>query len=263
MELGKYLADPFAVVRDRTVYILCEEFDYCKNKGRIVSIELSDSSHSVMARVAIKLPIHVSHPYLLEHSGRVYCVPETWQAKEIALYEAEELPHKWTKVASLIRNFPGVDATVFQYEGRWWLACTRYRAMNELVIWHAQDLLGPWKSHSRNPVKTDIRSSRPAGTPFTHGGHLYRPAQDCSKTYGGRIILNRVTKLTPTEFEEQSAAVIEPYADGPYPEGVHTVAAVGDVTILDGKRLRFIPSALHLVPGALRENVIQALTHGR
>jgi hypothetical protein len=261
-QLGKYLADPFAVARDRRVYILCEEFDYSQNKGRIVGIELTDWHESTLPRVAIELPVHVSYPYLLERSGRVYCVPETSRAHEIALYEAEKLPDRWIRVATLVRNFPGSDSTVFHYQGRWWLACTNKEKFS-LFIWHAQDLYGPWRPHSCNPVKTDIRSSRSAGTPFIHGSYLYRPAQDCSRTYGGRIVINRVTKLTPTEFEEQPAAVIEPYVDGPYPEGVHTVAAVGDVTIIDGKRRRLIPGALHLVPGQLRKRVTQALTHGR
>jgi hypothetical protein len=235
-----------------------------------VSIELTDWDHPAKARVAIELPIHVSYPYLLEDQDRVYCVPETYQAREIALYEAEKFPHKWRKVASLIRNFPAVDGTVFQYDGRWWLACSSYpMGRDSVFMWHAQDLFGPWRPHSRNPVKTDIRSSRSAGTPFIHGGFLYRPAQDSSRTYGGRIVINRVTRLTPTEFEEEPAAVIEPYANGPYPYGVHTVAAVGDVTILDGQRRRFIRShRVAMVELAntvlqLREKVTQALTRGR
>ena len=40
-------------------------------------------------------------------------------------------------------------------------------------------------------VKTDVRSARPAGTPFVYQGELYRPAQDCSRTYGGSIVIHR------------------------------------------------------------------------
>src|SRR5213596_456309 len=56
--------------------------------------------------------------------------------------------------------------------------------------------LGPWRPHPGNPVKVDVRSSRPAGGPFLFGGNLYRPAQDCSRTYGGGITINRVTHLS-------------------------------------------------------------------
>jgi len=254
---GKFLADPFALVKDGIVHILCEEFDYHTFRGRIVSIELTDWQHPSTPKVAIELPVSVSYPYLVEHQGDIYCIPETGQAGEIGLYKAREFPHKWVKSGSLIRNFAGVDATVFQYEGRWWLTCTSDYPQpdQQLFVWHARDLLGPWRSHSGNPVKTDIRSSRPAGTPFVHAGCLYRPAQDCSRTYGGRIVLNRVTTLTPAQFEEQPAAMIEPYANGPYPDGIHTVSAIKNVTVIDGMRRRFVPSAL-------QHNVRKVLKHG-
>jgi hypothetical protein len=96
--------------------------------------------------------------------------------------------------------------------------------------------------HATNPVKVDAGSSRPAGTPFVHGGELYRPAQDCSKTYGRRIVLNRVIKLTVSEFEEERAAVVNPDSNGPYPHGLHTISSVlnaPNVTLIDGKRIVF------------------------
>src|SRR3990170_2959561 len=134
-----------------------------------------------------------------------------------------------------------------QYEGVWWLISTDQGSYFNLFVWYAPDLLGPWKPHAANPVKTDIRSVRPAGTPFMYNSYLYRPTQDCSRTYGGRTVLNRVTRLTPTEFKEELAAVIEPYTNSPFPDGVHTISAVGDITLIDGKRFIFIGSAFKRV----------------
>lgn len=238
-EPGKYLADPFGAVRNQTLYILCEEYDYQVHKGRIVWIEVAEENRASKPRVAIELPVHMSYPYLLQHQGEIYCIPETYQAQEISLYKAQEFPSKWTRVATLVSNFAGVDSTVFAYEGRWWLACVDEHAgsFDRLFLWHAPDLSGPWRGHERNPVKTDPSSSRPAGTPFVHDGLLYRPSQDCSQTYGGRIVLNRVLKLTPTEFREEQAAVVKPDVNGPYPDGVHTLSSIGDITLVDGKRL--------------------------
>src|SRR2546428_268438 len=113
-----------------------------------------------------------------------------------------------------------------------------------LYVWHASDLWGPWEAHPLNPVKTDIRSARPGGTPFEYEGQLYRPAQDCSKTGGGKIVLNRVDRLTTTEFQEEPVAIVAPYADTPYQDGLHTLSAAGDYTLIDAKRFRFIPSGL-------------------
>jgi hypothetical protein len=110
-------------------------------------------------------------------------------------------------------------------------------------------------------VKEDIRSSRPAGTPFFHEGELIRPAQDCSKTYGGRIVLNRVTRLTPTKFEEQQVAVVDPLTDSPYPNGIHTLSAVGNFTMLDAKRLVFDRNAFKHAFATNAKKLCVSMTH--
>jgi len=242
---GSFLADPFAVARRQKLYIFCEQFDYRIDKGRIAFVELAEGTASPEPRAAIELGIHMSHPYLVEHKGTIYCVPETYQAREIGLYKARRFPFEWEKTAILVDEIAGLDATVFEFEDHWWLMCcdNDESPLDRLFVWYSRDLFGPWVPHSANPVKIDISSSRPAGTPFVHDNRLYRPAQDCSRTYGARVVLNRITKLTPTEFEEQPVAMIEPYADSDYPHGLHTLSAAGDITLLDGKRLTFLKSA--------------------
>jgi hypothetical protein len=240
---GSFLADPFGIATNGTLCIFCEEFDYRTSKGKIVSIELAPGKPVPRSMVSIDLPVHSSYPYIFRHQGEIYCIPETAKAGEISLHKNETFPNVWKKVAVLIRlDFAGRDGTIFQHEGRWWLTFVGGDLSESLFVWYSSDIFGPWIPHAANPVKKDVSSSRPAGTPFVHKGHLYRPAQDCSKTYGGRILLNRIIRLTPTEFEEEIAAVIEPYSDGPYREGLHTVSAVIDapnITLIDGKRTMF------------------------
>ena len=89
-----------------------------------------------------------------------------------------------------------------------------------------------------------MRSARPGGTPFRVGGVLYRPAQDCSSTYGARIIINRVLELGPEVFREEVAATVDPDPCGAYPQGLHTLSAMGDQTLIDGKRSIFAPAQL-------------------
>jgi hypothetical protein len=62
--------------------------------------------------------------------------------------------------------------------------------------------------------------------------------------YGGRIVLLRVERLTPTEFEENPVATVEPFEGSPYPDGLHTLCPVGEVTLVDGKRRAFVSQAL-------------------
>lgn len=256
----RFIADPFALDRGPDTVVLVEVFDYRRNKGHIAALALDDPTAA--PRPVIAAPVHMSYPYLIEYDGEIYCIPETREAGEVRLYRAVAFPRHWVHTATLLEGFPAIDATVFQHEGRWWLLCAASEGDHggRLYAWHAPTLLGPWIPHAANPLKTDVRSSRPAGTPFVHAGQLYRPAQDCSRTYGGAVAINHVRRLTPTEFAETVVTIVRPYADSPYPHGLHTLSAVGERTILDAKRLRWTwpgPRRALWLLGMLLEEVVR------
>jgi hypothetical protein len=156
----------------------------------------------------------------------------------VQLFRADPFPDRWVPDTVLLENFAGADATVRFHEGRWWLFVGNHDDQDEtkLFIFHADDLRGPWLPHASNPVKCDLRSSRPAGPLFMVDGKLYRPAQNCAVTYGGGVVVNRIERLTPEEFVEQPVRYIGPAAHGPYPHGLHTLSGAGNVTLVDGKR---------------------------
>lgn len=238
----RYLADPFLLSNGKGLAVLAEDYDYRTRKGAISVLAWGSDGSFSPPRHVLTPDTHASYPFVTRHDGALYCVPEQMEARRVDLFRATEYLDRWMRVATLIEDFAALDPTLFLFQRRWWLLCTDGdRGSNaKLHIWHAPELFGPWEPHAANPVKTDVRSSRPAGTPFVHQGALYRPAQDASETYGGRVILNRILRLTPTEFAEESVAAVEPDPEGPYPHGMHTVAAAGDFTLVDGKRSRFI-----------------------
>ncbi|MCP9485234.1 MAG: hypothetical protein MSC30_05210 [Gaiellaceae bacterium MAG52_C11] len=246
-----FLADPFAIAREGRLHILCEYFDYRESSGRICALEYSVDGFSSQPVDALSLALHVSYPYVLDVPEGVFCVPETAAGKEVAMYRASELPGSWSKAGVILPDFAGVDPTMFRHEERWWLVCTRQGPQEdaELWVWHAPEIAGPWTPHDLNPVKTDVRGARPGGAPFVHDGTLYRPAQDCSKAYGGRITLQRVIRLTPTEFVEELAAVVEASSSSRFPLGPHTLTPIGNVVLVDGRRTIFVPVAFRAFLG--------------
>jgi len=188
----------------------------------------------------------------VEHQGELYCVPETNRAREISVYKSTRFPAEWQRVGTLLSDVMAIDTTIFQHDGMWWMMFTDREKGGDanLYVWYAPDFWGPWKPHMNNPVKSDVRSARPGGTPFYHEGALYRPAQDCSKTGGGKTVINRIKRLSPSAFDEEAVAVVEPDPTGPYPQGLHTISKVGDFTLVDGKRFEF--SALGLLNNILK-----------
>jgi hypothetical protein len=240
---GEWYADPFGLVHQGRTWIFFESFDRDLGRAVLAASELLGSG-ALSEPVPILDPgVHTSYPFVFEHEGVVYCIPETGAANEIVLYRAESLPGPWRRVAALVEGFAGYDSTICQHDGRWWLwssATPVGENMSEMFLWHAPRPEGPWTPHRGNPVKVDVGSVRCAGTPFVSEGRLFRPAQDCSVTYGGRVVVFEVTRMTVDAYEERLVTAIEPDPSGVYPDGLHTLSAVGDRTLIDGRRWRLV-----------------------
>jgi hypothetical protein len=238
---GRFLADPFAAEAGGDLLLLAEDYRWTTGLGSISGLRVSDEGATELQPV-FELPYHMSYPYLFRHDGQLYCVPETNEAQEVALYVLDEHSLGWTKTSVLIAGRRLADSTMVEWNGRWWLFATDVEddQVLNLHVWHAPALTGPWQEHAANPVKSDIRSSRPAGRPFVHEGVLYRPAQDCSEVYGGAVTINRVVELTPTQFHEEIASVIRPHKDWPARDGVHHLCGVADRTVIDACEEVFI-----------------------
>lgn len=233
---GTYLADPFGFYENNKSMIVCEEYDYKKQKGAIVKIEFLENSSERL----IEVNHHLSYPFIVKNNKRTYCVPECFESEKIELFELVG-SNKFNFKRVLLENVQAVDPTICRYGGRWWLFFSPKEPANtELFIYYSNSLFGDYKPHLLNPVKTDIRSTRPAGNLYVHENRLFRPGQNCSETYGGSIVLNEVAKLTPTEFEERKVAELLPFNDTKYNRGIHTVSKFGNTSLIDSKRNRFL-----------------------
>src|SRR3989442_1118313 len=118
---GRFIADPFGARIDDAVHIVYEDFRYSTSKGLIATMEAIMEGPPRMPRVAIALAVPASYPYIIEDRGRIYCVPETNEAREVSLYRAVEFPMKWEKASTMLTGVAALDGTVFRHESRWWL----------------------------------------------------------------------------------------------------------------------------------------------
>jgi hypothetical protein len=242
-ERAYFLADPMVAGEDGNLTVFAEQFDWLSGLGHIVQVKGFGSSGST---IAIRSDQHLSYPYLVEDAGALYCIPECSESRRVTLYQLDDATGRWEERKVLIDDFAAVDPTLFHFSDRWWLFCTNGEVgANEFLhAWHAHDLLGEWERHAVNPIKIDIGSARPAGKPFKYNDHLIRPAQDCSKRYGGSLVFNRIVRLTPDEFAEEPVTRLEPDGGGPYPAGLHTVSSAGGITVIDGARYVFRPAEM-------------------
>jgi len=93
----------------------------------------------------------------------------------------------------------------------------------------ADELAGPWRPHSGNPVLVDARSGRPAGGIYRHGGALWRPAQYCIDGYGAGLALCRIEQLDEACFLQTAETVLRPR----HLSGFHTLNLGGGLEVVD------------------------------
>jgi hypothetical protein len=237
----KDLADPFLAATAEGTLLLAEDYDQGKRRGKIVGELAADAGFTGRLSDAIVEDCHMSYPFLLRHDGELYCIPETHQKRGAFAWRWSPQARAWIDPRAILTGVPCVDPTPVFFDRRWWLFFTHKDdgVDSKLRLCFAGSPLGPWHPHPRNPVKCDVRSSRPAGTPFVYRDHLYRPAQDCSRRYGWRLVLNRVTRLTETEFAEEPLRVLD--SDRLGVRGIHTLSGAGGITALDAQSCRFTP----------------------
>lgn len=236
-----YIADPFSFSCQGRQYLLLEEYSYRRaGRGQVAELAFPSDPFRLVLETKLSGAEHFSYPCVITVGADTYCIPETCQANQCRLYR-RQANGAWSLERVLIDQRAVVDPTVFLYNDYWWLFFTDHRAGSNLKLYayYAADFHGAWQPHALNPLKCDVTSARPAGRPFTLAGQLYRPAQDCSRTYGGAITLNQVLALSPTAFQEQPVSQLRPDPHSLYPAGLHHLIVEDEVIIVDAKKRVF------------------------
>ena len=257
---GTFRADPFGYLGpDGALNVLYEKFEHSIDRGEIARIRPKPDNTLKRSRTMLKTGKHLSYPYVVTLNDTVYVIPESAAEGNVSLYRVNEANEGLEFIKVLLEE-PLFDPTVFQHEGLWWIFGTKAPLTNvALYAYWSNEFDGPYTAHTLNPIKFDIRTARPGGTPFKKGSELWRPAQDSSKTYGGRIAMNRILILTPDQFTEETIRYLEPFKNTHYGQGVHTISAIGDMTLVDGKRYVTVPERKK----AIKMRKLQKLTRNR
>lgn len=220
-----FYADPFVVEREGRTWLFAEACPYASGKGVIVcaEVDVGDGGARCDFRTILERPWHLSYPFVFEWENETYLAPEGSTHGGVEIHRATAFPDEWTLAHHVLPDWPLVDATLFDHEGRLWLlagaATPGGSDWDELYAWHATKLEGPWTPHRLNPIKSDCRSARPGGRLLRIGGRLLRPAQRCERHYGEALAWLEIRTLTPDAFEELEIALWR--ADGPDLSGPH------------------------------------------
>jgi hypothetical protein len=234
----RFWADPFVVEREGQTYVFVEELFFATNLGTINCLVLDAEGRVASNTPLLERPYHLSYPFVFEYQDTWYMVPETNGNRSVELYRCLHFPDQWAFEKTLLRDVPALDATLLEYEGRWWMFVNLISdqgnsTWDTLHLYYADNPLSEnWTAHPRNPIVADVRSARPAGRMFLRDGKLMRPSQDSTTRYGYRLHLNRVDKLTVNDYAETSVETLTP-PPGRNIIATHTYNSAGNLTVID------------------------------
>ena len=196
------VADPFFIRDNGIWYMFFEIIDRTNDKGCIGLSESNDGLHWNYRQIVLDETFHLSYPYVFKFQNEYYMIPSSSDAPCLYLYKAEDFPTNWN-IADTLLNGSYQDASILQYDDKWWLFTETDSKNGILHLYYADDLFGPWEKHPESPVVNgDKDRSRPGGRILIDNGQLLRFAQDDYPTYGNAIRVFEIVNLTTESYNE-------------------------------------------------------------
>jgi hypothetical protein len=220
------LADPFLLKHEGKWFLFMEVVNRSRRCGEIGYATSQDGRRWSYQAVVLREPFHLSYPFVFEHRDTIWMIPETAQDHSVRLYRAIDFPTQWRLETRLLEGHRYADPSVFQQDGLWWMFVSR-NTCEDLLLYYAEDLTGPWRPHPRSPiVYAQPEKARCAGRPVRLKEGLVRFAQDCSGEYGRRVRAFRIDRLDKEHYQESElpeSPVLGPSGGGWNAEGMHHI----------------------------------------
>lgn len=228
----RFFADPFLYKVDEIYYyILVEEYPYYTNIGHISLLKVNKKSMKLVSKkVVLKEKWHLSYPFVCGDK----IIPEAYRSGCATEYEFDG-----EKTSNPRQFFQKglIDQTIISKDGNDYLfSADKEKPLALLNIYHKKTNDQDWSEHYLNPVKDNIKTSRPGGKFFWWNGNLYRPVQDSEERYGRRIRIMQVEELSETNFKEKEVVSFSSDDNPPYNLGLHTFNVENGFIVVDGYR---------------------------
>lgn len=240
----RWFADPFILdVTDDVIFVLVEEFLYNLGRARIARLSIDRKSLYVKESVPIlTLPTHLSYPAIIRKEGEVFIYPESGASGKLLLYKYDLKSNTLEETCVLSDENLG-DATYTNMWGEDMLFCTTPDAFNGHTLHiYRKNANGLYKDSETLCFPDNV--ARMAGDFFEVNGRIYRPAQDCNKSYGNGTVIQEIERSeTGWNIKETNRYFSK---NKLYPLGMHTINTYKGVTVVDavGYRKPFIGSIL-------------------
>ena len=92
---NRFYADPFAVTWEGRTFVFFEDLDHRLGKGIISAMEFGEAGPTGPLIPILEEPWHLSYPFLIQHDGDLWMIPESTGNRDVALYKCIDFPNRW------------------------------------------------------------------------------------------------------------------------------------------------------------------------
>lgn len=217
----RFFADPFILdVNDSVISVLVEELIF-GHKGTIIQLDIDRKTFRLLNRTEIlRKDTHLSYPLIIKKQDTVYVYPENGESGSHSEYIYNKDNHVLV-YSKEICGEPLTDATPLTFEGNNYLFSTRMPdSLKDAHLYIHDRELEKYVITDESPVVKESKNARMGGNFFESKGETYRPAQNCSKRYGGSLGIYKVESINP--FKEKKCFELMP-SSWRYNLGIHTL----------------------------------------
>jgi hypothetical protein len=242
-----FFSNPHLVIVAEKSYVFCNEY-VKKRKRHIISVIQMENDNFLKKPIRISdNNLSIKSPYVFEYQEKYFMIPESTGSNTIDLYECINFPYDWKLKMNLIKDVRAVSPSIIFFNTKWWLFIgmseNKISSPNdELFLFYSDDLFtNRWKSHPLNPVISDIKSARPAGKIFLHNNSIYRPSRNGSKWGEYSINVNKIIRMSETDYKEEKIDAITPNWNNRV-RSTHTLCYNKSITVIDAfeQKRRFL-----------------------
>ena len=212
-----YYATPFIWQREGTNWLFMEEFQYARNRGRLVVLELGQTLEPVSVQplqsdqLEGSFNTHASFPFLFELGGVPHMIPQTCGRKSVDLYVCRNWPDQWHLKRRLLFDVDAVDTMVVASGGLWWIfTSVMTSGRNRHLEIYFTDNLATGDIHPHPQNSSDLYADAAHGSGRNAGylakttdGTLMRLMQESTQFFGQRVACRRIVELSTQAFREE------------------------------------------------------------
>lgn len=233
-----WAADPFLVEYEGRILLFAELFLYKTERNGVIGYCEYQGDGFSDWRVTMDEHWHLSYPNVFVKDGRLLMCPESYQKKEVGIYELQKFPNRWKQVDVLFHNVQYVDTTFLSKDDKNYLFTFRpdFKGDHGELLLYKQGEYGKFEEYLK--ISDDVSVARPGGNFIFKNDKLFRISQNSEHSYGEGLVVSQIDSLWPQYSEHVVKKVFPDNVQIDSKDkyfGIHTYNQLHDLEVIDLK----------------------------